>query len=250
MLAGIEKADSVSLDPHKGLFSPYPLSFVMFKKRDTLTQFTRYEKEVREGLAWDLGYIAPFYGSRGFESLKLWLMIKALGLKGLEKIINDRQDLAATTSDMIVKSGYFSIFNEMSFYRMVFIYYPEAIKYIISRLKTSPEQKMKIKSVIDEYTHKINEELYTSGELCLDEFKLHDLGNFTGLNTDDRFVVMSITMGNPKQTIKTVRKSLQKLFNLCEKCLPEFMGRVMDILNENGKHEVINKKGLYGPAGW
>lgn len=250
MLAGIEESDSVSLDPHKGLFSPYPLSFVMFKQRDTLTKFTRYEKEARDGSAWDLGYITPFYGSRGFESLKMWLTIKAFGLKGLEKIINDRQVLASQISDLVVRSGYFAVFNEMSFYRMVFVYYPENVRRVVTEAQhITEEQKRMIKGLVDHYTHLINDALYTSGELCLDEFKLHDLGNFTGLSTDDRFVVMSITMGNPKQTLDKVRKALKKLFNLCQRYTPEMQQKVEDILHKNLKHEVESGR-LYGPAGW
>jgi len=250
MLAGIEESDSVSLDPHKGLFSPYPLSFVMFKQRDTLTQFTRYEKEVRNGGSWDLGYITPFYGSRGFESLKLWLSIKALGLKGLEKAIDDRQTLAYQTSDLITKSGYFAVFNEMSFYRMVFVYYPAKIKDLVSQQHAiTPEQKEAVKELIDHYTHLINEELYTSGELCLDEFKLHDLGNFSGLDTKDRFVVMSLTIGNPKQHIEVIEQALQKLFKLCEHYSKEMQDKVEDVLFGNAKHEVKTTN-LYGPAGW
>lgn len=249
-LDGIEKADSVSLDPHKGLFSPYPLSFAMFKQRDTLVRFTRYEEKVRSGEAWDLGYITPFYGSRGFESLKMWLTIKALGVDGIGKIVDDRQKISAYISEIIIKSKYFSVFNEMSFYRMVFVYYPQKIKDRVDKEKLSFEQKLKIKQFIDDFTHKINEKLYTSGELCLDEFKLDDLGNFTNLETKDKFVVMSISIGNPKHTKKTIRKALNKLFKLCEANLPLMNKKVMGVINRTNDLSIKKDTKNYGPAGW
>ncbi len=248
-LVGIEESDSVSLDPHKGLFSPYPLSFVMFKRRDTLTQFTRYEQEARNGSSWDLGYITPFYGSRGFESLKLWLTIKTLGLNRIEKIIDDRQQAARQLSKLIVGSGYFTIFNEMTFYRMVFVYYPSKIKNRIDEQKLSGLQKELVKNLVDHYTHKINEELYTTGSLCLDEFKLDDIGNHTGLDSCDRFVVMSATLGNPKQTIAKIETSLSKLFNMCKIYETDFEADVNRVIsaNYNHSHKVDT---IYGPAGW
>lgn len=249
-LKGIERADSVSLDPHKGLFSPYPLSFAMFKKRDTLVRFTRYEEKVRNGEAWDLGYITPFYGSRGFESLKMWLTIKALGVDGIGKIVEDRQEISKFISDAVINSNYFSVFNEMTFYRMVFVYYPQIIKEIVDSRNLSKEQKLNVKHVVDEYTHKINEELYTSGTVCLDEFKLDDLGNFSNLDTTDKFVVMSISIGNPKHTRKTIMSALDKLFKLCEAYVPEMKQKILDVIDESGDGTIKKDEKNYGPAGW
>lgn len=249
-LKGIEKADSVALDPHKGLFSPYPLSFAMFKKRDVLVNFTRYEEKARNGGAWDLGYITPFYGSRGFESLKMWLTIKALGINGIGKIVEDRQEISKYISDTIINSGYFCVFNEMTFYRMVFVYYPQAIKDIVDKNKLTDKQKIEVKQIIDNYTHKINEELYTSGELCLDEFKLDDLGDFSGLSMKDKFVVMSISIGNPKHTKKTIKASLDILFKHCEENITKMKKQVLNVVNNSSDGSVKNDDNNYGPAGW
>lgn len=250
LLKGIEKADSVSLDPHKGLFSPYPLSFAMFKQRDLLVKFTRYEEKVRNGEAWDLGYITPFYGSRGFESLKMWLTIKALGIEGIGKIVEDRQKISTFISNTVVNSKYFCVFNEMTFYRMVFTYYPQVIKDIVDKEQFTPEQKLGVKHIIDEFTHKINEELYTSGELCLDEFKLDDLGNFSNLDIKDKFVVMSISIGNPKHTRKTIKKALNKLFRLCKENVPLMKEKIMNLTNKTVDNTLQKDNKNYGPAGW
>lgn len=249
LLAGIEESDSVSLDPHKGLFAPYPLSFVLFKERDTLTQFTRYEDEVRDGSTWDLGYITPFYGSRGFESLKLWLTMKTLGVETIEQIIDDRQETAYQLSDHIVKSGYFTVLNEMSFYRMVFVYYPQQVRQKIQNAELSTKQKEAVKRIVDGYTHSINEELYTTGRLCLDEFKLDDIGNRTNLDSNERFVVMSVTVGNPKQNIDKIKTALQKLFVLCETSLEKFESDIDNVLEKDTDDE-WKPEALYGPAGW
>lgn len=81
VLEGICLADSVSIDPHKGLFLAYPSSYVIFKEPADMTLFSRYPNQVRQDGIFDLGLITPFYGSRGFESMKLWLLIKTSAWK-------------------------------------------------------------------------------------------------------------------------------------------------------------------------
>lgn len=248
-LKGINETDSVSLDPHKGLFVTYPCSYVIFKQRDTLVKFTRYEEQVRNGEAWDLGYVTPFFGSRGFESLKIWLLIKHLGRQGLARVVEKRNGDAKFAEDLIKRSGYFTLFNEMSFYRLVFVYYPERIKKKVVEKKVSPEVRSKIKNCIDFYTHKINAALYEEGNVCLDEFKLHDIGNSTGIKTgEDRFYVMSITIGNPLYTKESLKKSLDYLFSKAEHYLAPMEKDITKILDNEQYGAKVSKS--YGPAGW
>lgn len=248
-LKGIEEADSVSLDPHKGMFVTYPSSYVIFKKRDALVRFTRYEEQVRSGGVWDLGYITPFFGSRGFESLKLWFLIKILGKSSIAKIVEKRDRDAKYAAGLLRSSKYFTLFHDMTFYRLVFVYFPEEIKRIIEKYDLSSEILLRIKECIDFYTHKINQELYEEGHLCIDEFKLHDISNSTKLNADEsRFCVMSITIGNPLYTKKSLVKSLNYLFQKAEKYLPKFKNDLQKILKlQQYKVEEIKN---YGPAGW
>src|SRR3989344_4807648 len=218
-LKGIEKSDSVSIDPHKSLFVPYPSSFVLFKKRDILTMFTRYPEKAREGQIWDLGFITPFYGSRGFESLSFWMLIKIMGIKGIKNTIEYRNGLAKYAEKLIEESGLFVKLNEMDFYRMAFVYCPKDIhNWLKNNGKIiSQEQKEKILNLINKYTHKINQTLYEAGAVCLDEYSLHDMGNRIKLYTKERFLVMAITMGNPLYTKTSIRNSLGILFKKAKK---------------------------------
>lgn len=230
------------------MFVTYPSSYVMFKKRDSLVKFTRYESEVRNGSTWDLGYITPFFGSRGFDSLKMWMFIKSLGTQKIEKIVEERHKNALFASKLIEKSKLFSIFNDMDFYRMAFVFYPEKIKNKVSKYLT-PEIKKEIKKCIDFYSHKINQELYEEGSLCLDEFKLHDLSDSTNLSAnEDRFLVLSITIGNPLYTRKTITKSLNLLFEKSNKYLKHMNRDINKIIKQ--KYNVNCEFKTYGPAGW
>ena len=248
-LKGISQADSISLDPHKGMFVTYPSSYVLFKKRDSLIKFTRYEEHVRQGTSWDLGYITPFFGSRGFESLKLWFLIKMLGIKGLAEVVEKRHEDAQYAAKLIADSKFFSVFHQMTFYRMVFVYYPEEIKNFVLNQNYNKKDLLRIKKCVDFYTHKINQELYEEGNVCLDEFKLHDIADITKLKAgEDRFVVMSITVGNPLFTKKSLKRSINYLFETAGKYTP-VMNRDICMIGQKNKYDTRGVK-TYGPAGW
>jgi len=248
-LKGIELADSVSLDPHKGMFVTYPSSYVLFKRRDALVKFTRYETQVRDGTVWDLGYITPFFGSRGFESLKFWLLIKSMGIKKLGQIVDKRHDNAIYVAKLIERTGLFSVFNTMDFYRMAFVFYPQEVCELVEA-SSRPKIKKEVKKCVDFYTHKINQKLYEEGKVCLDEFKLHDLNNSTDLEAgEDRFSVMSVTIGNPLFTTKSLKKTLGYFFEVSKKFVKPMKKDVLKIIH--GDNSAINTENkIYGPAGW
>lgn len=249
-LRSIEDADSISIDPHKGMFVTYPSSFVLFKKRDSLTIFTRYPNEVKQGKTWDLGYITPFYGSKAFDSLKVWLMIKSLGRKKLGQIAEDNNDKARYFWNLVNKSKLFKTFHEITMYRMVFIYFPDKAHKLVEESELDENMKILISKVLDKYNHLISQKLYTSGKLCVDEFRLFDLANVTNLGLDQfKFLIMSATINNPLTDKASLRNSYSLLEKEGRKHEEAIYQEIKEIIGQNNHHryKAIN---LSGPAGW
>ncbi len=121
-LRGIELSDSVSLDPHKGLFTPYPSSYVVFREREILTQFSRHQGAVMEDDCWDLGLITPFLGSRGFESLPTWMLLRHVGTRTLGALVESRQALVRYLERRLDETGLFVRLNDVDFYRLAFVF--------------------------------------------------------------------------------------------------------------------------------
>lgn len=248
-LKGIHLADSVSIDPHKGMFVTYPLSYILFKKRDALVHFTRYEKSVRDGSAWDLGYITPFYGSRGFESMKLWLLIKHIGIQNLAKIVEQRDKNAKYAAELLNETGMFQIFHEMTFYRIVFVYFPDILKKAILNNIISDNIRVELKKCIDYYTHLLNDSIYKDGDITTDEFKLLDLNNETGLNeTSDRFYVSSVTIANPLLTNEIILHNIEQLYSYAHKYEQAYIKDFNSIIT--GNNFSFGADSATGPASW
>ncbi len=110
-LAGLERADSITIDPHKWFFQAYDIgALVMRRGAELLETFHRSPEYYRGGEAEadahpaedGLGANEPlnFYqrsmeGTRRFRALKLWMSWKHLGTTGLGRLVAANIDLAA-----------------------------------------------------------------------------------------------------------------------------------------------------------
>jgi aromatic-L-amino-acid decarboxylase len=98
-LAGIERADTVTIDPHKWLFQPFSLAVLLARDRDRLAASCATEPDYlrkdleREKDRLDL-YQHSLEGSRPFRALKLDLTLHALGVEGLGRLVDRTIDVA------------------------------------------------------------------------------------------------------------------------------------------------------------
>ena len=84
LLVGIERADSITLDPHKWWFQPYEIGGLLVRDRDHLRRMFHahgdYLTETR-GVEEEINFYD--YGpqlTRGFRALKLWMSIQVFGI--------------------------------------------------------------------------------------------------------------------------------------------------------------------------
>ncbi|MEW6071172.1 MAG: aminotransferase class I/II-fold pyridoxal phosphate-dependent enzyme [Planctomycetota bacterium] len=97
-MGGIERADSITLDPHKGLFLPYGTGCLLARRRADLERAfgTRgaYMPEMQRDPEFvDFCQISPEL-SRDFRGLRLWLPIKMHGIGPFRRNLDEKLDLA------------------------------------------------------------------------------------------------------------------------------------------------------------
>ncbi|AKI01349.1 PLP-dependent enzyme, glutamate decarboxylase [Hoeflea sp. IMCC20628] len=94
---GIERADSIALDPHKWLHAPFEVGCALIRSRtahlSTFSLTPEYLKTANRGLAaaqWlhDFG----IQTSRGFRALKVWMSLREHGVEKFGRLID--QDIA------------------------------------------------------------------------------------------------------------------------------------------------------------
>jgi len=98
-MAGLAEADSLSLDPHKGLFLPYGTGCLLVRDVDALRRahsaFADYMPTFQdEGDLVDFCEISPEL-SRGFRGLRVWLPLKMHGIGVFREALDEKLDLTA-----------------------------------------------------------------------------------------------------------------------------------------------------------
>lgn len=98
-LFGIERADSLSLDPHKGLFLPYGTGGVLLRdgadlRRPFAQQSAYLPQAIDDGTLQDFTDSSPEL-SRDFRGLRVWLSLKTFGARAFRSTLAEKLALAA-----------------------------------------------------------------------------------------------------------------------------------------------------------
>ena len=98
LMPGLERCDSITLDPHKGLFLPYGTGCLLLRNPEALSQALRteasYLQDVSEGKGIpNFHEISPEL-SRDFRGLRIWLPLQLHGLAAFREQIQEKLDLA------------------------------------------------------------------------------------------------------------------------------------------------------------
>ena len=112
ILDGAELADSFCVNPHKWLFVPVDLSAFFTRRPDALRHSFTYIRPYLETSHDDeidnLANYGPQLGRR-FRGLKLWFVIRAYGVRGMQDIIRRHIELAADFERWVTASPDFEM---------------------------------------------------------------------------------------------------------------------------------------------
>ncbi|KAK5991617.1 Cysteine-sulfinate decarboxylase [Cladobotryum mycophilum] len=191
-LRGIEKADSVTIDPHKALWVTYTCSFVLFKNPETLAKVGATTELILK-TQWSLGQITPFIGSKAFNALKLWASIKYFGQQGIERLIDKRLDLTVQIQDELKRYPDLLLLNKTDINACVMVFLPSELQKRNARM---------IKMVIQ-----------NNGKFFIHGFPLRRLPHAL-LPEDHTIFVLRTMNGNPLTTIENIRLLLEEVVRL------------------------------------
>jgi aromatic-L-amino-acid decarboxylase len=128
LLAGIERADSVVLDPHKWFYCAFEAGCVIVRQarlmRETFRILPEYmtdvAREEREVNFCDYGVQL----TRSFRALKVWMTVKTFGARRLRQVIDQCVDLTAYAARLFQNSPHLEIVTSPSLGIFTFRYVP------------------------------------------------------------------------------------------------------------------------------
>jgi len=107
LLSGISSADSLTLDPHKGLFMPYGIGALLVRDGAWLRTAHAVSAGYLPGTPDpDLFYDPSQYGpelSRGFPGLRVWLCVKLYGAARFRAALAEKRALAVQAAERIAR---------------------------------------------------------------------------------------------------------------------------------------------------
>lgn len=114
-LAGIAEADSVTLDPHKGLFLPYGTGGILVKDRDRLIEAHELRGAYMPDLDRAQAHLDPFSLSvelsREHRGLKVALPLMLHGEDAFAEALDEKLDLAQYAFGAMDRAGTFDMLN-------------------------------------------------------------------------------------------------------------------------------------------
>jgi glutamate/tyrosine decarboxylase-like PLP-dependent enzyme len=112
--AGLERADSVTLDPHKWLYCPFELGCVLTPHVDALrAAFTGDAEYMQDVPRSEVNFFerGPEL-SRGNRALKLWLLLRACGLEAIRAAVAEDVRLCRLACDLLRRDARFEVVTE------------------------------------------------------------------------------------------------------------------------------------------
>jgi glutamate/tyrosine decarboxylase-like PLP-dependent enzyme len=162
---GLERADSVSLDPHKWLYVPLDAGCLLFRDEararaafsyDEADYIKIHEQDEQESFAfWNYG---PEL-SRRFRALKIWVTLRYYGVRRIAAAITEDIALADYLGECIERAEDFELLAPVELSICCFRYLPPSLR---AQLQT--EQNDGIQSRLDELNSRVMNSIQRGGK--------------------------------------------------------------------------------------
>jgi len=197
LLKGIDKADSLTVDPHKWFFQPYEMGCLLVRNsswlKDTFTETPEYLRDV-EGNESEINfYDHGVQLTRRFRALKLYMSVKTFGMSAFRKAIDYNLKLAEKTESLLRKSAQWEVISPATL--------------AIINFRYNPIDKNFSEKELDQLNQKISEKVMDSREALLVTTILQDQ------------VVLRMCLINPRTTLQDVKETI----DLCEEFAVEIL---------------------------
>src|SRR6266850_3960478 len=176
LFVALPEADSVALDPHKWLYLPVDSGCVLYRDAETAraafaheAEYTRVlEQEPDEAFAfWDYG---PEL-SRRFRALKVWMMLKGVGLRALGAAIEKDLACARHLERLVRASDDFEMLAPVELSIFCFRHVPARLNRALAR--GNEVERVRIDEELDALNERLLIELQRDGSSYLSNARLH-----------------------------------------------------------------------------
>src|SRR5438552_962363 len=170
LFASIEEADSVALDPHKWLYLPVDCGCILYRDPEIARATFAHEAEYTRVIGQEADEAFAFwdYGpelSRRFRALRVWMLLKGVGLQALREAIEKDLACARHFEKLVQNSEEFEMLAPIELSIFCFRHLPARLNRALAT--ASPSERKTIEEQLDAHNERLLVALQRDGSSYL-----------------------------------------------------------------------------------
>ncbi len=206
LLAGIELADSVTIDAHKQMYVPMGAGMVLFKNPELAQSIMHHAEYILRKGSKDLGS-QTLEGSRPGMALLVHACLKIIGRSGYEILINNSLDKSRYFSDLIKNNPNFELITKPELCLLTYRYVPKNARIRLQKvLKNNELEKVtEINALLDGLTQFIQKHQREQGKSFVSRTRINP-----ARYQREPIVVFRVVLANPLTTEEILVQILEE----------------------------------------
>lgn len=221
LMAGISRADSVTIDAHKQMYVPMGAGLVVFKNQELVASIEHHaEYIVRKGSK-DLGS-HTLEGSRPGMAMLVYSALHIISRPGYELLINQGIEKAEYFANLIDQHPDFELISPPELCLLTYRYVPAILQVALNEL--AAEQQLLINQLLDKLTKFIQKKQRETGKSFVSRTRI-EVEKYQGRKT----LVFRVVLANPLTSEKILADVLAEQCQIAEeslKYLPDLLAYI------------------------
>lgn len=205
LLAGIEEADSVTIDAHKQMYVPMGAGVVLFKDPSSVADIEHHAEYILRKGSKDLGS-HTLEGSRPGMAMLVYASLHIISRPGYEMLINQAIEKAEYFAKLINQHDDFELITKPELCLLTYRYVPKSVQHILAN--SDKESQAAINLLLGKLTKFIQKRQREDGRSFVSRTRIK-VERYNG----EKIIVFRVVLANPL----TSKENLQDI--LAEQCL-------------------------------
>lgn len=202
LLSGIERADSVTLDAHKQLYTPVGAGMVVFKDVQALNAIEHHANYIIRRGSRDIGK-HTLEGTRPGNAMLVHSALRIIGKRGYELLIDQGVEKAREFAGMIVQAPDFELVTSPVLNLLTYRYVPPQARQLLQN--ANPEQRYQINETLSALNESIQKEQRDLGKTFVSRTRLE-----AAAHGGQVLSVLRVVLANPLTTSRILQDVLEE----------------------------------------
>jgi glutamate decarboxylase len=218
LLAGIERADSVTIDAHKQMYVPMGAGLVVFKDPASVTAIEHHAEYILRKGSKDLGS-HTLEGSRPGMAMLVYASLHVISRPGYELLINQSIEKAQYFAELINENPDFELITAPELCLLTYRYNPRVVQQFLASCPIAEQKKVNL--MVDKLTKFIQKRQRENGRSFVSRTRI-EVADYQHQKT----LVFRVVLANPltsKTMLADILSEQIQLAGESKSCLPQLL---------------------------